>query len=140
VPEFETLCKMKHSCCLYLIALEWIRIPSGVTKCTLVSEFYSHTLAGVLNLPARDQIRNDFTATTKACVAFGIAKGWTREISREATPELAKLICKCCNIAPEGWPTFDDIVNHPRVFLSPGQTRTRTATSRTLSCSSPGSE
>jgi serine/threonine protein kinase len=80
--ELETMVKVNHPCCIYLISWDYSPGSGDPSKpesippeCVFVTEFLPNDLERVLIAVAAGNCPPAFTPTKKSCIAFGIAFG-----------------------------------------------------------------
>jgi serine/threonine protein kinase len=74
MSELETMIKVNHPCCVYLISWDYSQGNSS-SEYVFVTEFFPYDLQRVLDLSAAKTPPPGFTATKKSCIAFGMAFG-----------------------------------------------------------------
>jgi serine/threonine protein kinase len=80
--ELETLCKVNHPCCVYLVAWDYLPgrpaappDPGVPAQCIFVTEYLETDLGKVMTSVSKGQAPPGFDATKKSCIAFGVAFG-----------------------------------------------------------------
>jgi serine/threonine protein kinase len=78
--ELETMVKVNHPCCVYLISWDYLpgRLggPDAIPpQCIFVTEFFPNSLDRVLRAAAKGSSPPEFDGTKKSCIAFGVAFG-----------------------------------------------------------------